>query len=426
MVDGYSNPLESPVGTFTNPGTAGSAGAAVTCVAGGPASLERVRFYQRQLVTAADLNQLQDYLRARLRRHNRLMHGWGVVCGGEVAPAAADWSVTIPPLYALGPQGDEIVVDEPLTVDLRREGLDGHAASACHDPADPWCSSVQVARKPGTPLYLAVAYAECPARPVRVQPAGCGCEDGQCEYSRIRDGHAVRVLTELPSSHAELAGQPPSPTACPRPCPDCVTEPWVVLAQITPSGKTIQPEDIDNVTYRRYAISFANWWFRCGAPAPVAATLRVAAMRMVATGDDESDPDAQVIAELESPLEPWAVPLDDRITAIEVEFEASPDDPLDAGSVVSGESFLVGPGAIVVPGHIAVVSDDKVRWLPDDVSIVALIQESTEIEITLKGAKPAIRTQAGASLDGEPSASLPSGDGTAGGDFVVTVTFQHV
>src|SRR5215207_5335421 len=254
MSDQFGNPMWSMYGAGA-PCATPTSGASVTCAPGGPASLERVRYFQRQLVTAADLNQTQDYHRAQMRRHNRMLHGWGVVCGCEVVPAQGDYLVTVQPGYVLGLQGDEIVVDGPLTIDLRREGLDGNATGSCAEQSDPWCSGVQVARGLGAPLYLAVAYAECPSRPVRLQPAGCGCEDGQCEYSRIRDGFAIRILENLPASHAALANKPPSLVACPRPCPDCITEPWVVLAQITPQGKTITPNDIDNVTYRRYAIT---------------------------------------------------------------------------------------------------------------------------------------------------------------------------
>ena len=45
---------------------------------------ELPRYYPRQLITPADLTLEQDYFRDRLRRHNRLLHGWGVVCGALV------------------------------------------------------------------------------------------------------------------------------------------------------------------------------------------------------------------------------------------------------------------------------------------------------------------------------------------------------
>jgi hypothetical protein len=43
--------------------------------------LERVNFFDRQLLTANDMIADRDYFLQKLRRHNRFLHGWGVVCG---------------------------------------------------------------------------------------------------------------------------------------------------------------------------------------------------------------------------------------------------------------------------------------------------------------------------------------------------------
>ena len=47
---------------------------------------ERPRYFPRQLITADDLTLEQEYFRNKLRLHNRLLHGWGVVCGAQVYP----------------------------------------------------------------------------------------------------------------------------------------------------------------------------------------------------------------------------------------------------------------------------------------------------------------------------------------------------
>jgi hypothetical protein len=38
---------------------------------------------------------------------------------------------------------------------------------------------------------------------VRIHPAGCGCDDAACEYSRIRESFELVRLDDLPSSHTE-------------------------------------------------------------------------------------------------------------------------------------------------------------------------------------------------------------------------------
>jgi len=59
---------------------------------------ERPRFYDGRLLTAADLEDEQDYFREKIRLHNRLSHGWGVVTGLKVSECAnhehrsSDWA----------------------------------------------------------------------------------------------------------------------------------------------------------------------------------------------------------------------------------------------------------------------------------------------------------------------------------------------
>ena len=42
-------------------------------------ALERVKYFQGQMLSVSDLEAEQEYFLARLRRHNRHLHGWGVV-----------------------------------------------------------------------------------------------------------------------------------------------------------------------------------------------------------------------------------------------------------------------------------------------------------------------------------------------------------
>ena len=73
--------------------------------------LLRPRYVERQQLTATDLNLGQNYLRERLRRHNRALHGWGVVCGAAVSRVdGASWQVRVAEGYGLTPWGDELVI----------------------------------------------------------------------------------------------------------------------------------------------------------------------------------------------------------------------------------------------------------------------------------------------------------------------------
>lgn len=166
--------------------------------------LERMRYFPRQLLTADDLRIEQAYFRERMRRHNRNLHGWGVVCGCAVEPLpeAQGWQVRVCPGYVLGPQGDEIVINDCVDVDLQL----GAPEQPCSVrwPCPPQ-GEMPPAREGRRPVYVAVRHAECFSRPVRVHPSGCGCDEAACEYSRVRDSFEIKVLWQLPNSHKQAA-----------------------------------------------------------------------------------------------------------------------------------------------------------------------------------------------------------------------------
>jgi len=253
---------------MANMTTINAATAATSCTCcGGP--LERVRYFPRQLIAAEDMRAEQHYLRERMKRHNLFLHGWGVVCGCTVVPDPNNtpWGVLVCPGYVVGPQGDEIVISSPVSFDLQ-------LGAQNQDPCTPaWpCPPQPVAGANNQQQvgYLAIRYAECVSRPVRVHPAGCGCDQLDCEYSRIRDSFELKLLWAIPTSHTDAKtwqsawegklsqnrdgirelGVPVPP------CMPCAEDAWVVLATITiptspgqtpgaaPTPANIEPKDI--------------------------------------------------------------------------------------------------------------------------------------------------------------------------------------
>lgn len=227
--------------------------------------VERVRYFSRQLITADDLTQDQMYHRAKRRLHNRLLHGWGIVCGLEVKNnplPGVPLNVVICPGYALSPQGDEILVSMEVQFDVGR-CIEGQGAP-CHSPCHP---VVLGAVDPSTPFYIGLRYIECQSRPVRVPPLGCGCDETACEYSRIRDSFEVSCLKALPAS--------PKPTdesldLCKAlkqdevlmadkviPCPPCQDDPWVIIAKLELAPDRNSIVSLDG-TGRRLVLSAAQ------------------------------------------------------------------------------------------------------------------------------------------------------------------------
>ena len=235
------------------------------------APLERMRYFPRQLLTADDLTVEQDYYRQKLRLHNRYLHGWGVVCGCSVEPVdgASGLQVRVLPGYVVSPPGDEILIDRPVEVDLQRGVQDPpcEVRWPCPPPG-----AISTSEDGSVTAYLAVRYAECHSRPLRVHPAGCGCDETSCEYSRVRESFEIKVLWELPSSHVQAArdaqqwcrtleqassDDPKKTLSFPVPaCPECEMDPWVVLATIAlpgkrgPSSSAAEASDALRISYK--------------------------------------------------------------------------------------------------------------------------------------------------------------------------------
>lgn len=246
---------------------------------------ERPRYYARQIITPDDMTLEQEYFRSRLRLHNRMLHGWGAVCGLEVcfAPKKAQakngtqmkneaenkeleaepWMVVIKAGYALSPCGDEINLDCNRTFDLRTRSMTGITGETCVDAPDPWCSEV-FEQRDANPLYVAIRYKEVPTRLVRVQPAGCGCDDTRCEYSRLRDGYEIGVLTSCPDSHTDPPTDLDFKDITIQDCPPYPDDTWVVLAEVqledNGNGKI---KKIDNCACRRMLVPLAQVWLKC-------------------------------------------------------------------------------------------------------------------------------------------------------------------
>jgi hypothetical protein len=76
------------------------------------ATLKRPHFFAGQLLDAATLQDEQDYHREKRRRHNRILHGFGIVSGlgVHVEPTPEGGRIIVNPGYAIDRYGEEIAV----------------------------------------------------------------------------------------------------------------------------------------------------------------------------------------------------------------------------------------------------------------------------------------------------------------------------
>jgi hypothetical protein len=249
----------------------GECGCGGGCAGG---AIERPRWFAGQLVGPADLEALQRWVITKTRRHNRLVHGWGVVCGlavtSIVSPetgAHEPWVFTVGPGSAISGCGDDISVASRIQIDIRQPKPTG--SDACTPPVDPWCAPMRQRRDPERTYYLAIRHAEELRRPVHGSSFGCGCEDDPCEYSRYAETYLVALLDDLPECYQE--SERGGGFACTieieesgtRSCPDCCS-PWVVLADLrVDAAGTVQ---IDQRSHRRFVATLAGMGFTCGTP----------------------------------------------------------------------------------------------------------------------------------------------------------------
>ena len=71
--------------------------------------LDRLNFFNGRLLTAGDFSLEQDYFRGKLKRHNRALHGFGIVSGLKVTMQTG--KVVVAAGLALDCDGNELVVE---------------------------------------------------------------------------------------------------------------------------------------------------------------------------------------------------------------------------------------------------------------------------------------------------------------------------
>jgi hypothetical protein len=256
--------------------------------------LQRLTYFYGQLLGPKDLQGEQAYLREKHRLANRLLHGWGVVCGLEVEPAPEDEDCVTQTdkdrkarreeleelrrrlaevdeaLGALGEEDPERagLLEERAELQARLDDLEAKSGDDGPPLAGP-CVMVRpgvavdcrgdevVLRQPylvdlwrslspedqrrvkagHDRVWVSICYCERHVEPARpLYGDSCGVP-GDCAYARIREGVTVKVT----------AGRPEQPARC-EPCFGDCPDPCVALARISDfhPGEELEPEQVDN------------------------------------------------------------------------------------------------------------------------------------------------------------------------------------
>ena len=84
---------------------------------------KRNRYFTGKLMSEEDFQDEQDYFREKLRLHNRLLHGYGVVTGLEVCISDdPPGQVRVEAGYAIDRLGNDVILREAQTATLPERG----------------------------------------------------------------------------------------------------------------------------------------------------------------------------------------------------------------------------------------------------------------------------------------------------------------
>jgi len=127
---------------------------------------KRPRYFDGQLLSAADFALEQQYLIRKRHLHNRALHGSGVVTGLAVTLATSSGAIVIEPGLALDREGHELQLHDPVALEI------GSPHGSC---------------------YVIIEYTERETNPV-ILPAGTA----QTPASRIEEGIVIRLSADEP------------------------------------------------------------------------------------------------------------------------------------------------------------------------------------------------------------------------------------
>jgi hypothetical protein len=188
------------------------------------------------LLTADDLSSEQAFVRAKMRLHNRYLHGWGAVCGLQVVCDDCNGWVRINPGYAIDPCGNDLVLAAATPFNVVKAIQDCAAKRpkigacdpyvpppdpGCQDTVSYWCvtlkfNELQTAQ---TAQFMrqAVASGGC------ATGGGCSCgSGGGCSCGSAGGGCSCGGQTSAAASSSAGALSYISPNCTPRRLLECV------------------------------------------------------------------------------------------------------------------------------------------------------------------------------------------------------------
>ena len=163
-------------------------------------SFSRPRYFHGQLLDVRHFESEQTYFKRKQWMRNRLIDGFGVVCGLDVQLGDDDHSVVVMAGLALDKQGREIVVpvrSKPLAVPSRPvedPPSDGYGTDATGSKANPGKNPARNDDEHCDDdwVHLVICYEECKSDPEPVMAGGCDTT-ARCSLGAIREGYSLSL-----------------------------------------------------------------------------------------------------------------------------------------------------------------------------------------------------------------------------------------
>jgi len=416
---------------------------------------ERNNYFYGKQFTVRDLVQEQSYFNDKRHLINRMILGWGVVCGLEVSWHEKSGRLMVSPGMAIDCCGREIIVCDNKCVPIDDDDDD-----CCKEPAE---------HPREGKFVLCLEYEECHAEPIDLPAVGCD-EKQKTEYNRTREGfkfHLKRWDDACPKEphevhcpsdgkHPVTKDDPPSDCKsedihhylchklrhCRHECKDCDC---VVLATITfepqknegdpkqqyqqqnqknESGEKTTPPKIDGCTnrklvYNNQLLYDLIYCYHGDLPHIVDFTWRKFAYpkREISFDDFLAMINKGVTVYFDQPLETSSLNVHTFMlcylyretgtgTYVRKQIPASAIDSKQEGNCFTA-TFIARPDWI----------KDELDSPNSELLADTRYEAGVVVEIVLRGSR--IWSTKGKSLDGEYLADkLPTGNGTQGGDFV--------
>jgi hypothetical protein len=213
---------------------------------------ERNNYFYGKLMTVRDFFAEQCYFNEKRWLINRMVLGWGVVCGLDVVAADDDpTKVKVKPGLAIDCCGREILVCEEKVVPLV--------------PEEPACQKTpKEPAQNGRTLAVCLAYRQCKTEPLPLPPIACDQKE-KGEFNRIRDSFEIKVIDVPEPPHRKRHHCPQEDKSaslhkyiCGRlseGCPECQDKECVVLATLNTDNNGRLTGEIDTCTHRKLVYS---------------------------------------------------------------------------------------------------------------------------------------------------------------------------